>query len=175
MADQFGIVRNRQRPTGQITLHLVAAFPHQGRVLGVSFDAFGQDRNVEAVAETDDRTNNRHGMAAVFQVANKSAVNLDLIERERMQIGQGRIPGSEIIQCDPHAERLEPSENRYRARKIVNQYALGDFKFETSRSEAGLKQDRMDQARQVALAELNRRNVNLSLIHISEPTRRTPI
>jgi len=77
-----------------------------------------------------------------------------------MQIGQGRIPGSEIIQCDPHAERLEPSENRYRARKIVNQYALGDFKFETSRSEAGLKQDRMDQARQVALAELNRRNVN---------------
>jgi hypothetical protein len=39
--DQFGIVRDRERPTSQITLHLVATFLHQGRILGVSFDAFG--------------------------------------------------------------------------------------------------------------------------------------
>src|ERR1019366_9869520 len=67
---------------------------------------------------------------------------------------------SEVVHCDLHAERLEPIEDRYRAGEVANQHTLGDFEFEAARGESGLKQDRMDEPWQVAVAELDRRDID---------------
>ena len=129
-------------------------------MLGFGLDAFRQHRQLEASAKTDDRTHDRHGVAVVFQVANKGTVDLDLVEGERVQIRQGGISRSEVIQGDLHAERLEPIEDRYRARKVVDQNALGDFEFEAGRRQAGFEQNGMNEAWQVAMVELDRRDVD---------------
>ena len=54
--DQFGIVRDRQWPTRQITLHLIATFQNQERMLGFRLYPFREDRKVKTSAETDDCT-----------------------------------------------------------------------------------------------------------------------
>jgi hypothetical protein len=51
---EIGVVRDRQRPTSEITLHLVATFLHKERVLGFGLDPFRQDRQIKTLAETDD-------------------------------------------------------------------------------------------------------------------------
>lgn len=54
-SDDGGIVRDRERPAGQIALHLVPAFPREECVLRLGFDPFGQNRNFETPAEPDNR------------------------------------------------------------------------------------------------------------------------
>src|SRR3990172_6262431 len=149
---QFSIIRDRQRPTGQIALHFVATFLHEERMLGLGLDPFRQDRQIKALAEADDRTHDCPGVVVGFQIANKATIDLDLVATERLQIRKGRISGSEIVHSNPHAERLEPIEDRYRAREVVNHYALGDFEFEAARRKTGFKQDQMDEHLQLPLA-----------------------
>ena len=55
-------------------------------MLGFVLDAFREDRQLEASAETDDCTHDRFGMVVTFQVANEVAIDLDLVARERLQI-----------------------------------------------------------------------------------------
>jgi hypothetical protein len=77
--NQFSVVRNRQRPTRQITLHLIAAFLQQERMLGCGLDSFRQDRQVQALAETNDCMHDCSGVVVVFQVANKDTIDLDFV------------------------------------------------------------------------------------------------
>ena len=125
-------------------------------MLGCGLDSFRQDGQVKALAETNDCMHNCPGVVVVFQVANKDTIDLDLVEPERLQIRQGRKSGSEVVHCDLYAERLEATQDRYRAREVVDHYALGNFKFKTARSKASFEQDRMNEPRQIALAELDR-------------------
>ena len=114
-ADKVCIVINGHRPSDQIALHLVTAPIEQHRMLHGGFDAFGQYRNVEAVAEIDHGAHDRHGMLIVLEIENESPIDLDFVECERMQVRQGRISGSEVIERDADAKGLEPGENGYRA------------------------------------------------------------
>src|ERR1035437_5438287 len=129
-------------------------------MLGFGLDPFRPDRQAQAVALTIYCMHDCPGVVVGFQVANKDTIDLDLVEPERLQIRQGRKAGSEIMHCNLHAERFESIEDRYRTREVVNHYALGDFEFEAARGESGLKQDRMDGPRQVALAELDWRDID---------------
>src|ERR1039458_3437695 len=84
--DEIGVVRDRQRPTSEITLHLVATFLHKERVLGFGLDPFRQDRQIKTLAETDDCSHDGPGVMVVFQITNKDAINLDLVKTKRLQI-----------------------------------------------------------------------------------------
>ena len=87
-ANQLGVIFNREGPSGEISLHLVAAFLFQECQLSFGLDPFGKHRNVQAVSEGDNGANDRHGMMIVFQVADEHAVDLDFFERERVQVGE---------------------------------------------------------------------------------------
>ena len=93
----------------------------------------------------------------------KGAVDLDLVERERLQIAQRGIAAAEIVHRDAHAERLEPAQQRQAALEILDQHAFGDFEFEPVRRQPGFEQDRMHQADHVAMHELRRRQVDRDL------------
>src|ERR1017187_7787941 len=77
--DEIGVVRDRQRPTSEITLHLITTFLHKERVLGFGLDPFRQDRQIKTLAETDDCSHDGPGVMVVFQITNKDAINLDLV------------------------------------------------------------------------------------------------
>ena len=138
-SNQVCIILNGTRPTCQIALQLIAALLEQERMLRICLNAFAKDGNIEAMAQIDDSTDNGDG--AAVQVPDKRAVDLDLVEVKRVQIGQGGVSGSEIIQSDFYAKRFQPIENRHRMRKIVNEHPFGDFEFEPSRSKTGFEED----------------------------------
>ncbi len=50
------------------------------------FDAFRQNRNVEAMGEINNRTDNRDGMLITFQIADEGTINLYFIERKSMEV-----------------------------------------------------------------------------------------
>jgi hypothetical protein len=93
----------------------------------------------------------------VPQVGDEALVDLDLVERKSLQIGERGIADAEVIHGDAHAQRFQPAQNRDRAGKIVDQHAFGDFKLQTCGRQASLEQDRMNERGKVAVPELHRR------------------
>ncbi|GCC44573.1 hypothetical protein chiPu_0028521, partial [Chiloscyllium punctatum] len=167
-ADQRGKLTDRSRPADQIALHRVAAFLGKEGELGLGLDAFGDDRHFKAVAEIDHRAHDRGRLRIAAEIDDEGAVDLDLVERKRLQIAQRGIAAAEIIHRDAHAERLQPAQQRQAAVEILDQHTLGDFELEAIGRQPGLEQDRMDQADEVAMGELRRRQVHRDL-HRNRP------
>src|SRR6185369_9024311 len=84
-ADQRVVVPDRLRPAEEIALHRVAAFVGEEAELLLGLDAFGNDRHFEAMAEIDDGANDRRRLRVAPQIHDKGAVDLDLVERERLK------------------------------------------------------------------------------------------
>jgi hypothetical protein len=71
--------------------------------------------------------------AAIFTTAcwlrdigDEAAVDLDLVERKTLQVGQRGIAGAEIVQRDPHADRAKMMQNGERGGVIANENRLGN-------------------------------------------------
>ena len=160
MPGDLGIVVDRHRTADQEALDFVAGFLGEEGKLLLGFHAFGHHRQIEAARKPDHRADDGRGLRALFQVADERPVDLDLVERKRLQIGQRRIAGAEIVHRDAHAKRLEPAQDRHGAGEVADQHALGDLKLEPRGSEAGFQQHGMNERGQVAMAELHRRQVD---------------
>src|SRR6267154_1557020 len=126
-ANQRGVLPDRRGLADEITLHRVAALLGEEAELLLGLDALGDDRHFQAVAEVDDGANDRRRLRAAAEVHDEGAVDLDLVERERLQIAQRGIAAAEIVHRDAHAERLQPPQQRKAAIEILDQHALGDF------------------------------------------------
>ena len=130
------VLRDRRRLADEIALHHVAALVGEEAELFLGFDALGDDRHVEAVAEADHRADDRRRLRVAAEIHDEGAVDLDLVERERLQIGQRRIAAAEIVHRDAHAERLQPAQQREAALEILDQHAFGDFQLQPARGRA---------------------------------------
>src|ERR1700688_3483028 len=87
-ADQRGVLRDRQGFTEEIALHRVAAhFREEGELL-LGLHALGDDRHFETMAEADHGAHDRGRLRIAPEIDDKGAVDLDLVERERLQIGE---------------------------------------------------------------------------------------
>src|SRR6202140_5638777 len=87
-------------------------------------------------------------------------MDLDLVERKRLQIGERRITGPEIIHGDTNAEVLEAAQERYRAREVIDQHAFGDFQLQPAGRQPCFQQNLVYKSRQIAMAKLHRRQIN---------------
>src|SRR5258705_288808 len=105
-ADQRGIQQDRRRLADEIALHRVAPLVGEEGELLLGFDAFGYDRHLEPMAEADHRADDRGRLRVAPEIHDKGAVDLDLVERERLQVAQRGIPAAEIVHRDAHAQRL---------------------------------------------------------------------
>src|SRR5207244_5026853 len=95
-ADQSGVLSDRQRLADEIALHRVATLFREEAELLLRLDPLGDDRHFEAVTEVDDSANDCRGLRVAPEIHDKGAVDLDLVERERLQIAQRGIAGTEI-------------------------------------------------------------------------------
>jgi hypothetical protein len=66
-------------------LDLVAAFHTKSFQLSLSLDPLSTGAHPETSAETEDRPNYRRRILVAFQLADKGAVDLDLVERKATQ------------------------------------------------------------------------------------------
>src|SRR3954451_9208657 len=109
-ANQPGIVADRQRFADEIALHRVAAFIRKEAELLLSFNALGDDRHLKPVAETDDSSDDRSRLRVPSEIDDEGAVDLDLVERKRLQVAQRRISTAEVIHRYADPERLQPPQ-----------------------------------------------------------------
>ena len=121
-----------------------------------AFDPLGGGLHAERVGNIDDRADDRAGAALGVDIANEASVDLDLVQREALQIGQRRVPGAEVVHGDAHAEFLEVLQHLVGMGAVVEEQALGDLDLQPVRLQAGLQQRCRDQCRHITARELDR-------------------
>src|SRR3954466_8484900 len=83
-ADQRRVLSDRPGLAEQIALHPIATFLRQEAELLGGFDALGDNRHFEAVAEIDDGADDRRRLRILAKIDHEGAVDLDLVEWERL-------------------------------------------------------------------------------------------
>src|SRR5579872_3077540 len=109
-ADQPVVLIDRKRLADEVALDGVAALLGEEGKLLLGFHALGDDRHFEAVTKTDDRANDRRRLRAAAEIHDEGAVDLDLVERECLQIAQRRVAAAEIVHRNAHAKALQPAQ-----------------------------------------------------------------
>src|SRR5215212_1127791 len=132
-ANQRRVVRDRHRFAEEITLHRIAAFVRQKRQLLLGFHTLGDDRHVEAMAETNDGPDDRGRLRVASDVDDEGAVDLDLVERKRLQVAQRRVAAAEVIHGYTYPKCLKPPQQSQTTIEILDQHAFGDLKLQPAR------------------------------------------
>src|SRR3569623_831785 len=96
--------RSRRRFGEQEALHLVAAGQPQQHALLFGLDAFAQDRQAARTAERDDRLDDDAAIGGGAERGDEAAVDLELVEREAVQLAEIGVPRAEIVARDAHAK-----------------------------------------------------------------------
>src|SRR5690606_35847673 len=96
----------------QKSLHLLdAGLAHQKGELGPRLDAFDHHRHAQIRREPGNAGQELARTARCLDILDKGAVDLDLIEREMVQIAQAGIARAEIVERYAHPEPLEVFEH----------------------------------------------------------------
>ena len=122
--------RRRYRRAEQIALHFAdrAIGADQFELL-VGLDAFDHDRHAEVGRQPRHAAQQRQRPVAVDSLQ-EGAVDLHLLQREVMQVAQARIAGAEIVERNPHAERMQLRQHVVRQLRVPQQRRLRDLDFE---------------------------------------------
>jgi len=84
---------------------------------------------------------NRGGVRRLLDREHEAAVDLELVERRAAQIEQTRVASAEIIECEPHTERLQPQHADFRGLHVAEQHAFGELDLEPAWIEFGFWED----------------------------------
>src|SRR5690242_6356023 len=85
----------------QIALDQVAILLLQEAELGGRLHTLGGDLDPQRFAERDDGADDRHRVRVLLHLRDEGAVDLDLVEREALEVAQAGITGAEIVERDP--------------------------------------------------------------------------
>jgi hypothetical protein len=89
------------------------------------------------MTETDQSVDDSSAITRRIHSFDETPVDLDLVDLEIAQVIEAGVAGSEIIQRDPNAQRMQGSERLLSRLKILNERALGDLEFQSLRRKAG--------------------------------------
>ena len=142
----------------------ISAQPSRRRkVRSPSVSPLGDDRDLECVSKTDDGAHDRRRLGIGIHAGHEALVDLDLVERERLQRRHRRIAGAEIVHGYVHAESLQPAQGGKRARRVIEDDAFGDLQLQARRRQPRVQEDHVHEAGQIAVTELHRRKVHADL------------
>ena len=72
-------------------------FLQAGKLVG-AFDAFGHGVQLQPLGQRQNGVDDGAGNGLMRQPLDEAAVDLYFIERQRVQVGEGRVAGAEVIQ-----------------------------------------------------------------------------
>ena len=90
----------------------IAAFVAQRVELALRFDTFGDDFHRQAVRHGDHGAGYRQIVAAVRQVADEGAVDLEDVHRQFLEVGERGVAGAEIVNGEADTEGTQGFEQR---------------------------------------------------------------
>jgi hypothetical protein len=138
----------------------------QELTLHLRFYTLGYDPRFELPANGNDGTNNRGVAGLVYQSANESLIDLDLLHRKVTKVFEGRVPGSEIVerQFKPHsAQRLQLLMDFGSG---FYKYALRQLEPETRGVGTGFTKGSLYPGNQARAPQLNAREVYRNARHL---------
>ena len=124
-------------------------------------DALGGHRQAERVPELHDRGDDRAAFGVVAERLDERLVDLQRVHRQRPEVRERRLPGAEVVDADPHADRRELAAARRptwsRSAMSVDSVISSS---EQRRIEAGARERALHGRDQVVVGELARREVH---------------
>src|SRR5581483_5809052 len=94
------------------------------------------------------------------ETGDEAAVDLELVEREAAEVRERRVAGTEVVDREPDAERLERAERLTGRVDVVEEHALGDLEAQGVRRERMPLEQRGDVVAEVGAEELAGRQVD---------------
>lgn len=111
-------------------LHQVAADGLQQRAHGGVFDAFCDHAQAEPVGEVDGRAHDAR-IARVFGHAeHEGLVDLQFIDRQPLEVAQGRVAGAEVVDRQAEAEAAQLLQGGHGQLGLVHHGAFGELQAE---------------------------------------------
>ena len=124
--------------------------------------------------EGHDRRDDGAPVLVPGHVGDEGAVDLHLVHREALQVGEARVAGAEIVEGDRHAERLQLVERAQRDVGVLHRGGLGDLELEQLRRQTGVPERLGDELHQPGVVELARREVHRHLQAMLRADERRP-
>jgi hypothetical protein len=85
------------------------------------------------VPQADDRIDDREGRRAGTELVRELSVDLELVQRKALKIGEGRIARPEIVERGSDAQLPQAFQDARRLLEIADQDPLGDLELEKVR------------------------------------------
>ena len=152
--------RGRPGRAAEVTLERVAPELVEARELRRSFDALGDDAQLERAGEADDCAHDGFAAVVLVESLHERAVDLEHLDREGLEVRQRRVTRAEVVDDEMRAEAAQRREDARRGRRVVHQHALGDLEPECVGFEAGIAQDGLDLTHEVRVVQLAGREVH---------------
>ena len=127
--------------------------------IGVGLGALGDHVHAEVVRQRDDRFQD-DGARAAARGADERLIDLDGVEREALQIGQGRMSGAEIVERQAGAELANPLQHLRRVLRILHHQRFRQFQLQRAARDRRARQHGADVVDQVVPQQLPRRDVD---------------
>ena len=116
----------------------VALFALEGLELGLVLDSFAERLEAERLAELDERVDERAGFLRGGDAGDEGAVDLERVDGELAEVGEGAVAGAEVVDRDAHAECLEGGEAGGGLVDVLHERGLGDLERQRGGVEAAV-------------------------------------
>src|SRR5687768_17083030 len=95
------------RPADEVALDEIAAAAFQVLALRLGLHAFADHLDVQGMRERHDGRDDGALVMVAGHLGGERAVDLELVDREALQVGQAGVAGAEIVDHHRHAELLQ--------------------------------------------------------------------
>ena len=116
-----------------VALQLLASQLAEKLGLKLRLDAFSRTLHTKRPCQPDHGLRDFLTVAPRFDVADKTAIDLDPVERKRAQMVERRKPGSKVIQRDAHTQRSQLMKAAQGKLLVAHQRRFRDLKLEPAR------------------------------------------
>jgi len=133
-------LRDAGSPADVVPLGIVdAELPQPGDGRPVA-DELGDRLGSEPVRQRHDRLDHELVGRRGAEVADELAVDLEVVEVEELEVGEGREPGAEVVDRQLAAEPPEPHGQSPGAVDVPNRGGLGDLEHQAAGGDLGLRE-----------------------------------
>ena len=99
-------------------------------------DALRLDGQPEGVSHGDDRRDDRQVVGVAGNVAHERLVDLELVDRESLEVRKRRIARAEIVEREFKSQPFELTHDADRVLGVLHRHALGDLELQRMRTQA---------------------------------------
>ncbi len=104
--------------------------------------------------------NNALGDRCIVVIGNdfpdERTVDLDLVDRQALEVAEAGKTGSEVIECNAHPQCLEPMQRLDRLFSVIQQKRFGDLQLQLFTSQTVFLQRRLDILHEMATLKMHR-------------------